>query len=166
MLQLSRRESGAPERFLVRPWLEDFALEFSRTLELQEGELAVEDVPGDLEVRMDKSHLRQVLWNLCDNAVKYASETGGILVELHAGFVEAQGRPYLEVRDHGLGVDSAAAEQIFEPFYTTREPGQGTGLGLTVSSRLIKDMGGVIRVSASPGEGTRFAIFFPLEAAT
>jgi two-component system sensor histidine kinase PilS (NtrC family) len=92
VLQLSRRDSGAPERFLILPWLQDFAREFTRTLELQEGELAIEDVPDDLEVRMDKSHLRQVLWNLCDNAVKYASETGGILVELHAGCVEAQGR--------------------------------------------------------------------------
>jgi two-component system sensor histidine kinase PilS (NtrC family) len=72
VLQLSRRDSGAPERFLILPWLQDFAREFTRTLELQEGELAIEDVPDDLEVRMDKSHLRQVLWNLCDNAVKYA----------------------------------------------------------------------------------------------
>jgi two-component system sensor histidine kinase PilS (NtrC family) len=105
VLQLSRRDSGAPERFLIRPWLEDFAREFTRTLELQEGELAIEDVPDDLEVRMDKSHLRQVLWNLCDNAVKYASETGGILVELHAGRVEAQGgsaRPWAR-RGSGYG---------------------------------------------------------------
>ncbi len=72
----------------------------------------------------------------------------------------------LEVQDNGEGLKPGEEEQIFEPFYTTREPGQGTGLGLTVSSRLIKDMGGVIRVSASPGEGTRFAIFFPLEAAS
>ena len=136
VLQLSRRESGAPERFHIRPWLEDFAREFTRTLELQEGELAIEDVPDDIEVRMDKSHLRQVLWNLCDNAVKYASETGGILVELHAGRVEAQGRPYLEVCDHGLGVDPATAEQIFEPFFTARSG--GTGLGLYISRELCE----------------------------
>jgi two-component system sensor histidine kinase PilS (NtrC family) len=136
VLQLSRRDSGAPERFLILPWLQDFAREFTRTLELQEGELAIEDVPDDLEVRMDKSHLRQVLWNLCDNAVKYASETGGILVELHAGRVEAQGRPYLEVRDHGLGVDPATAEQIFEPFFTARSG--GTGLGLYISRELCE----------------------------
>ena len=123
VLQLSRRESGKPDRLALKPWLEDFAREFSRTLELQEGELSVEDIPDALEVRMDKSHLRQVLWNLCDNAVKYASETGGILVELHADRLEDQGRPYLEVRDHGLGVDPATAEQIFEPFFTARSGG-------------------------------------------
>ncbi len=158
VLQLSRRESGAPERFLVRPWVEDFALEFSRTLELQEGELAVEDVPGDLEVRMDKSHLRQVLWNLCDNAVKYASETGGILVELHAGFVEAQGRPYLEVRDHGLGVDSSAAEQIFEPFFTAHSG--GTGLGLYLSRELCELNRATLLYLDRPGGGSIFRIVF------
>ena len=85
VLQLSRRESSRPERFELEPWLRDFAQEFTRTLELQEGELSVAEVAENLEIRMDPSHLRQVLWNLCDNAVKYASETGGIMVELQAG---------------------------------------------------------------------------------
>jgi len=158
VLQLSRRESGAPERFSLRPWLEDFAREFTRTLELQEGELAVEDVPGDLEVRMDKSHLRQVLWNLCDNAVKYASETGGILVELHAGRVEAQGRPYLEVRDHGLGVDPTTAEQIFEPFFTARSG--GTGLGLYISRELCELNRATLLYLDRDGGGSIFRIVF------
>ena len=158
VLQLSRRDSGAPERFLIRPWLEDFAREFTRTLELQEGELAIEDVPDDLEVRMDKSHLRQVLWNLCDNAVKYASETGGILVELHAGRVEAQGRPYLEVRDHGLGVDPATAEQIFEPFFTARSG--GTGLGLYISRELCELNRATLLYLDRAGGGSIFRIVF------
>jgi two-component system sensor histidine kinase PilS (NtrC family) len=158
VLQLSRRESGAPERFHIRPWLEDFAREFTRTLELQEGELAIEDVPDDIEVRMDKSHLRQVLWNLCDNAVKYASETGGILVELHAGRVEAQGRPYLEVRDHGLGVDPATAEQIFEPFFTARSG--GTGLGLYISRELCELNRATLLYLDRAGGGSIFRIVF------
>jgi two-component system sensor histidine kinase PilS (NtrC family) len=82
ILRLSRRESSRPERFALEPWLRDFAQEFTRTLELQEGELNVIGVSENLEIRMDPSHLRQVMWNLCDNAVKYASETGGIMVEL------------------------------------------------------------------------------------
>ena len=158
VLQLSRRESGAPERFHIRPWLEDFAREFTRTLELQEGELAIEDVPDDIEVRMDKSHLRQVLWNLCDNAVKYASETGGILVELHAGRVEAQGRPYLEVCDHGLGVDPATAEQIFEPFFTARSG--GTGLGLYISRELCELNRATLLYLDRAGGGSIFRIVF------
>jgi two-component system sensor histidine kinase PilS (NtrC family) len=158
VLQLSRRESGSPERFPVKPWLEEFAREFMRTLELQEGELTVQDVPDDLEVRMDRSHLRQVLWNLCDNAVKYASESGGILVELHGGRLEAHGRPYLEVRDHGPGIDAATAEQIFEPFFTARSG--GTGLGLYISRELCELNRGTLLHLDREGGGSIFRIVF------
>jgi two-component system sensor histidine kinase PilS (NtrC family) len=136
ILQLSRRESSRPERFELEPWLRDFAQEFTRTLELQEGELSVTGAEPGLEVRMDPSHLRQVLWNLCDNAVKYASETGGILVELQTGRGGRTGQPYLEVLDQGHGVDPATADKIFEPFFTARSG--GTGLGLYISRELCE----------------------------
>ncbi|MCH6549800.1 MAG: ATP-binding protein [Proteobacteria bacterium] len=85
---------------------------------------------------MDPSHLRQVLWNLCDNAVKYASETGGILVELQAGRMRRTGQPYLEVLDQGHGVDPSTVDKIFEPFYTDRSG--GTGLGLYISREVCE----------------------------
>ena len=133
-LKLIREARAARDE--VEPWLEDFAQEFSRTLELQEGEMAVASVDEGLEVRMDPSHLRQVLWNLCDNAVKYASETGGILVELHAGRMQRTGQPFLEVLDQGHGVDPTTVDKIFEPFYTDRSG--GTGLGLYISRELCE----------------------------
>ena len=136
VLRLSRRESSRPERFVLAPWLDDFAQEFTRTLELQEGELSIADVAENLEIRMDPSHLRQVMWNLCDNAVKYASETGGIMVELQAGQTQRTGQPYLEVLDHGHGVDPQTVDKIFEPFYTDRSG--GTGLGLYISRELCE----------------------------
>ena len=136
VLRLSRRESSRPERFELEPWLSDFAQEFTRTLELQEGELSVANVTKNLEIRMDPSHLRQVMWNLCDNAVKYASETGGIMVELQAGKTQRTGQPYLEVLDHGHGIDPQTVDKIFEPFYTDRSG--GTGLGLYISRELCE----------------------------
>ncbi len=158
MLQLSRRDSSRPERLLLGPWLEDFAKEFTRTLELQEGELTVVDVDDELEIRMDLGHLRQVLWNLCDNAVKYASETGGILVELSATRSQGQGRPYLEVRDHGHGIDPASAEKIFEPFFTERSG--GTGLGLYISRELCELNRATLLYLDRPGGGSIFRIVF------
>lgn len=136
VLQLSRRESSRPERFELGPWLRDFAQEFTRTLELHESELNVSSVADDLVVRMDPTHLRQVMWNLCDNAVKYASETGGIMVELQAGYTARTGQPYLEVLDRGHGVDPQIVDKIFEPFYTERSG--GTGLGLYISRELCE----------------------------
>ena len=156
VLQLSRRESSRPERFPLMGWLDDFAVEFVRTLELQEGEFTIGDVPDDVVVRMDRSHLRQVMWNLCDNAVKYASETGGILVEVQAG--RMQSRPYLEVLDCGLGVDEATADKIFEPFFTARSG--GTGLGLYISRELCELNRSTLLYLDRPGGGSIFRIVF------
>ena len=158
VLQLSRRESSRPERLSLKPWLDDFVLEFTRTLELQEGELSINGAAQDLEVRMDRSHLRQVLWNLCDNAVKYASETGGILVEIQTDRLQGQGRPYIEVRDHGHGVDAATADKMFEPFYTERSG--GTGLGLYISRELCELNRATLLYLDRPGGGSIFRIVF------
>ena len=158
VLQLSRRESSQPEVLSLRPWLADFAQEFTRTFELQEGELTVGSIDADVEARMDPSHLRQVLWNLCDNAVKYASETGGILVELRAGRLQGGGRPYIEVLDHGLGVDPPTAEKMFEPFYTQRSG--GTGLGLYISRELCELNRATLQYLDRPGGGSIFRIVF------
>ena len=158
VLQLSRRESSRPERLPLGPWLDDFAQEFTRTLELQEGELSIVISEQDLEARMDRSHLRQVMWNLCDNAVKYASETGGILVEIEADRMQGPGRPYIDVKDHGLGVDSATADKMFEPFYTERSG--GTGLGLYISRELCELNRATLLYLDRPGGGSIFRIVF------
>jgi two-component system sensor histidine kinase PilS (NtrC family) len=158
MLQLSRRETSRPESVVLRTWLAEFADEFSRTLELQEGELSVATVADDLVVRMDLSHLRQVLWNLCDNAIKYASETGGIMVEIEAGRLQGIGRPYVEVLDHGLGVDGSTVKKMFEPFYTERTG--GTGLGLYISRELCELNGSTLLYLDRPGGGSIFRIVF------
>jgi two-component system sensor histidine kinase PilS (NtrC family) len=158
VLRLSRRESSRPERFMLAPWLDDFAQEFTRTLELQEGELSIADVAENLEIRMDPSHLRQVMWNLCDNAVKYASETGGIMVELQAGQTQRTGQPYLEVLDHGHGVDPQTVDKIFEPFYTDRSG--GTGLGLYISRELCELNRATLVFQPRESGGSIFRIVF------
>ena len=158
VLQLSRRESSRPERLMVRNWLNDFSDEFVRTLELQEGEFTVREMPDDLAVRMDPSHLRQVLWNLCDNAVKYASETGGICVEVQGGRMAGRGRPYVEVLDSGLGVDKTTADKMFEPFFTARSG--GTGLGLYISRELCELNRATLIYLDRPGGGSIFRIVF------
>jgi len=159
ILQLSRRESSRPEQFVLEPWLKEFSSEFTRTLELQEGELSVIGGDDSVEIRMDPSHLRQVMWNLCDNAVKYASETGGILVELQCGRTQRSGQPYLEVLDQGLGVDAATVDKIFEPFFTDRSG--GTGLGLYISRELCELNRATLVYQAREGGGSIFRIVFP-----
>jgi len=158
VLQLSRRESSRSEVLQLGPWLNDFAAEFTRTLELQEGELSVDDMPEELAIGMDSSHLRQILWNLCDNAVKYASETGGIFVEIKAGRTQQTHRPFLEVLDQGHGVDAQNVDKIFEPFYTNKSG--GTGLGLYISRELCELNRATIVYQARDGGGSIFRIIF------
>jgi two-component system sensor histidine kinase PilS (NtrC family) len=158
VLQLSRRETSRPERLELKAWLEDFVDEFAGTLELQEGELAIGNIANDLAARIDRSHLRQVMWNLCDNAVKYASETGGIMVEIQGGRVSGHGRPFIEVLDCGRGVDEATADKIFEPFFTARSG--GTGLGLYISRELCELNRATLLYLDRPEGGSIFRIVF------
>jgi two-component system sensor histidine kinase PilS (NtrC family) len=158
VLQLSRRDQTRPERLTLAAWLQEFAAEFRATHELKDGELVVTELEPNLEVQMDPSHLHQVLWNLCDNCLKYASEHGGRVVELRSGRVSASGRPFLEVADRGPGIDEALRERIFEPFVTTTRG--GTGLGLFIARQLCESNGASLRYEARPGGGSIFRIVF------
>ena len=159
VLALSRGDKTRPERMQLMPWLEDFAREFVQTLELYEDAVTVVGGAPDLEISMDPTHLHQILWNLCDNAVKYASATAGaISVELGGGYLESSGRPYVEVADRGPGIDPSKAEEIFEPFYTG-QPG-GTGLGLYISRELAERNGASLRYQPRAGGGSIFRVVF------
>ena len=157
VLQLSRRQTSRPERLELGPWLEDFAREFASTLELEEGRLLL-DVPPKLEILMDPSHLRQVLWNLCDNAVKHANDATDGRIELRAGRFQRTGQPYLEVLDHGHGVPAANIDRIFEPFFTDRHG--GTGLGLYISRELCELNRASLVYQPRDGGGSIFRIAF------
>ncbi len=117
--------------------------------------------PGP-QVAADPDGLRQVLVNLVENAVKYSP--GGGLVELEVEPVD--GRVRFAVRDRGLGIPVSEHERIFEKFFRldpnlSRGVG-GTGLGLYISSEIVRRMGGRIRVESEPGHGSTFSFELPL----
>jgi two-component system sensor histidine kinase PilS (NtrC family) len=161
ILQLSRKDESQPERLELLGWLQSFVREFESTLELFEGQVGIiESEP--IEVDMDPSHLHQVVWNLCENAVKYASEAAGaIAVEIRCGRLPGNGRPFLEIGDYGPGVPESMQETIFEPFATGRS-GQtgGTGLGLYICRALCERNRANIRYRQRAGGGSVFQIVF------
>jgi two-component system sensor histidine kinase PilS (NtrC family) len=112
----------------------------------------------DLEVRFDPSHLHQVVWNLCDNAVKYGEVRGGIGIEINLGRLNPSNRPYLEVADRGPGIDAQAVDRIFEPFFTGRKG--GTGLGLFIARELCQLNRAVLLYEPRGGDGSVFRIVF------
>lgn len=111
--------------------------------------------PEDLAARADNVLLQQVLVNLIGNAVQAVSGCERREVLVSAG--QQGDRVVLRVRDRGPGIGAEHLSRIFEPFYTTKEPGQGLGLGLAISQRIIHEMQGSIRVVPG-GEGACFEI--------
>jgi signal transduction histidine kinase/CheY-like chemotaxis protein len=123
--------------------------------------LVVEGVPP--RIMGDPARLRQVLSNLVGNAVKF-TERGSITLSLR-GDVD-RGRLRAEVADSGIGIPEAALPRIFDPFWqaddSTRRRFGGTGLGLTISSELVKVMGGQLAVDSTPGAGSTFHFEIPI----
>jgi len=158
VMQLSRREQTQAERMPLGEWLDDFVQEFRQTAQVGADRLVVERPGEDLEVRVDPSQLHQVLWNLLENAFKYGARDPGSVVELRSGRLGGSNRPYLEVADRGPGIDPAAAERIFEPFFTS-EAG-GTGLGLFISRELAQGNGALLSYEPRAGGGSIFRLVF------
>jgi len=128
----------------------------------------------DLDCRpvlAEPTQVYQIAMNLVTNAYHTMETTGGRMVlrlrETAAQGGEAgpePGRRFVEltVSDTGPGIDPAIREKIFEPYFTTKEPGKGTGLGLSVVSDIVRDHGGEVRVSSEPGRGATFRVVLPL----
>ena len=158
VLQLSRKDSTRQQRIELSSWLMTFLEEFRATLQLESNRVQLEaPVPG-LEVHFDASHLHQVLWNLCDNALKHGAGDTPVPVLLRVGRIAVTDRPYLEVTDRGTGIDPANAERIFEPFFTNGAG--GTGLGLFISRELCQTNGALLAYEAAAGGGSIFRIIF------
>ena len=68
----------------------------------------------------------------------------------------------VSIRDNGAGISDDIRDQIFSPFFTTKPPGEGTGLGLHISQEMVRNVGGHIRVESVPGEGTCFTVHLPV----
>jgi two-component system, NtrC family, sensor histidine kinase PilS len=158
VLQLSRREDTKPMRLTLGDWIEEFLGEFCETMQIARPQIGFFEEADDLEVRFDPSHLHQVVWNLCENAIKYGEARGGISVEIKLGRLNPSSRPFLEVADRGAGIDLHAIDRIFEPFFTGRKG--GTGLGLFIARELCQLNRAILLYEPRSGDGSVFRIVF------
>jgi two-component system sensor histidine kinase PilS (NtrC family) len=126
VLRVARREPPLGDQLEIAAFVRQFLTEFARDRGLAAQVIQVEAAPG-LHVKFEQSHLRQVLYNLVDNALRFASGRPGSVQVLIEPAPEGD-RPQLWVFDDGPGVPFDARAALFEPFFTTRS--QGTGLGL------------------------------------
>ena len=158
VLQLSRRDQTRPERIELNAWLGEFLAEFRQTSEVDERGIRFDPV-GELDVRVDPSHLYQLLWNLCENALKYGRrDDNDASVELRTGRIQTSDRPFLEIIDRGPGIAQADAERIFEPFFTGSKG--GTGLGLFIARELAQCNRATLIYEPRTGGGSVFRVVF------
>ncbi len=152
VLKLNRRDRVHAEWVELDGYLQTFAADFCAGERIPDGLLAIES-GGACTVRFDRSHLNQIVWNLCRNALRHGSGHEGsvrlVVREAGGGFA------WLDVENDGPGVSLEARAHLFEPFFTTSN--QGTGLGLYLS-RELADANGATLECASPASPTRFRL--------
>ena len=114
--------------------------------------ISQEPLPCDL----DESLIKQALLNLCLNAQQAMPDGGELIIE-----TAAEGRrARIDITDTGVGIDSQIMDNLFKPFFSTKK--EGSGLGLSLTRRIIVDHGGEISVQSTPGKGSRFSVHIPL----
>jgi PAS domain S-box-containing protein len=164
LLDLQRLEAGEL-RFVLTPTsigavLTDAQEGIAGMADLLKVRVALEPPPTHLAVLADRDRLNQVLYNLLSNAIKFSptGETVRLSAELVAGMVE------ISVADRGPGIPAAFRARLFEKFAQAETAGRvgGSGLGLSISKRLVEGLGGSIRIDSEEGQGTVVTVSFPV----
>jgi two-component system sensor histidine kinase PilS (NtrC family) len=160
ILHLTRRDRSQPEEIELKPWLEKFADDFTRTQNLPNSQLTLQVEPDSTRVMSDKTQLRQILTNLCENAVRHFDrEPSELKLQIHGGIARDAGGAFLDIIDNGPGISAEAARQMYEPFFTTLN--SGTGLGLYITKELCETNRLTIDYLGVPTGGSRFRLTFP-----
>ncbi len=184
ILTFSRMQAQELHTQALQPVIDE-TLEMLRAAMPPQVELAVRLAASPVHVRADATQIQQVVMNLCTNAwhalpagqgrieVGLDVETGAQSRQTSAALTAsampaallAGPRAHLWIADNGSGMDEATRARVFEPFFTTKQVGQGTGLGLAVVHGIVSVHGGAIHVESTPGHGSRFDLWFPLQDA-
>jgi two-component system, cell cycle sensor histidine kinase and response regulator CckA len=171
LLPFSRRQMLQPRIVDLNAMVAEMAKMLRRLLS-EEIQLVIHLEPTIGGVNADPNQLEQVILNLAINA-RDAMPRGGILsietarMELHEAYacqlvtIPPGYYVILAVRDTGSGMDAETQSHIFEPFFATKSPGVGTGLGLPTAYGIITQSGGYIEVDSTPGRGATFRIYLP-----
>jgi signal transduction histidine kinase/CheY-like chemotaxis protein len=160
LLAFSRKQVIDREVFDAVSRVEDMSSILHTLLE-DRAHLVIKPLVDAVWVDADPAQIEQVVMNLVVNA-RDAMPSGGT-IEIDIDEIERDGTATARVRviDEGLGIDAGDLEHIFEPFYTTKPVGRGTGLGLSTAYGICKQHGGVLEVASSPGQGSTFDVCLP-----
>jgi signal transduction histidine kinase len=115
--------------------------------------------PDISQIQADEDQIRQILMNIIINAIQAISEKGEIKIKTEKCLIKGGSGLKLIIEDNGVGISEKDLNQIFDPFFSTKE--QGSGLGLSIVYKLVEGHQGEIKVESKEGEGTKFIIYLP-----
>lgn len=171
LLTFARKQIIVPIMLNLNQTVENM-LNMLRRLIGENIELTWRPTVGPCLIRMDSVQIDQILVNLCVNAKAAIADIGKIMIKTrnvvfdkaycdnHTGFTEGR-YVLLAVSDNGCGIDPQIIDRIFEPFFTNKDVGHGTGLGLATVYGIVKQNNGFINITTKPGQGTTFSIYLP-----
>ena len=165
ILQFARYSAPNPQHMDLVAFIPQVALMVSKRASVNGVSFAQKISGNPLSVFADPGQLQQVLLNLINNAIDAVMEKNGTLgglIEIEAKR-QADGMIEVSVRDNGIGIRNEDTKRVFTPFFTTKPVGKGTGLGLSVCYGIIESMGGMMKFSSKPGEGSVFTLLLPQE---
>jgi two-component system, sporulation sensor kinase E len=157
LVSFAKPQVGSRSSFRLNRVLDDVEMLVQKQLEKNDIDYSI-DVPDSMTVFGDEQKLKQVIMNLTLNAVDAMSEGGTLTLSARTDDNEFT---RITVEDTGEGMQEDQLEQVFNPFYTTKE--EGTGLGLAISHRIVEEHGGTIDFDSEPGSGTRVDVSMPPE---
>jgi PAS domain S-box-containing protein len=170
ILDFSRQSVSRPIRLEIGSFLKEQA-RLMRVVVPESIELALDVPAGDYVARVDPTQMQQILTNLVSNARDAMPAGGRLRLAIERVAIRDDNRPFpqmdpgpwllLTFADNGSGIDSDVLPHIYEPFFTTKGIGEGTGLGLSQVYGLVKQNGGFIDCRSEPGKGTTFLIHLP-----
>ncbi len=159
LLKFARSDSGSKQLTSINQTIEEAAAMVAR--QLSQKNIALElDFEAQLPLlSIDAAKMKQVFLNLFMNS-QQAMDDGG-LIRVSTSIVEDSDRVQVLFWDNGNGISAQVLNKVFDPFFSTKAAGEGTGLGLSVSYGIVRDHGGEIHVASEPGQWTQFTIILP-----
>ncbi|NIA22370.1 MAG: GAF domain-containing protein [Anaerolineaceae bacterium] len=164
MLSYSKQRAPLRRPCRINELCRDVAALLEEQAREKEVRLAAELGAGLPEVHLDDSGIRRCLINLVGNAIDACEQgaPGGGLVVIETALADDPGRLRVCVRDNGCGIEQSKLQKMFDPFYSTKG-NKGTGLGLAVTRKIVREHGGSISVESAPGQGTAFVLEIPVQ---
>ena len=159
ILELSRNRESHIEPINLCTWLKGFDADFTEQFALVTSPLCIQVEDSACKINFDKNHLKQIIDNLCSNALKHGKQEGELAnIVIQTGTDNINQQTFLSIKDNGPGINKNIAHKIFEPFFTTST--SGTGLGLYISNQLAVLNHAKLSYSKSASGGSCFTLLF------